>query len=348
MIIGKRKTGAGFPCYVIAEIGHNHQGSLKKALELIRAAADSGADAVKLQKRNNKDLFTKDFFDKPYNGINSFGRTYGQHREFLELSFEEIIQCKYLSEEMGVDFIITPFDEQSLSLCHELDLVAIKIASGDLTNIPLLVKAGELGKPIILSTGGSTLNEIETAHKTLELASAEFSLLYAVSSYPTLPNQANLNRLSELKNLFPATEIGYSGHDEGILGAMIARTLGASIIEKHFTLDKNLKGTDHSFSLTPMEFQEMRNQLKRIDDMLGTTYPSKDVLNEHERAARHKMGKSIYAADHIPTGTIITTEMICIKSPSNELSPADLGQVLGKQTRVELKKEDPLKRSFLI
>jgi sialic acid synthase len=345
--IGHHKIGEGYPTYVIAEIGHNHQGNLDMALRMIEAAAACGVHAVKFQKRDIDSLYTKDFSSQEYTSKNSYGKTYGEHRMYLELETDELITCKEKALASGVEFLITPFDQASALTCSQIGVNAFKLASGDLTNEALIRYLASFKKPMIVSTGASSLSEIENTHQLLTSLKADFIFLYAVSSYPTLPSQLNLGRIKTLQKLFPDTNIGYSGHDEGIDGALYAVAAGAQVIEKHFTLDKSLKGTDQSFSLSPNEMKLLMDKLKVLESMMGINYQDSASINSFELDARLKMGKGIYAAHDIKSGTILTLDHFSFKSPGTALTPSDAKNIIGKEILIDLKQDEPVERHML-
>ncbi|MDF2456418.1 MAG: N-acetylneuraminate synthase [Cytophagaceae bacterium] len=340
--IGPHKIGEGFPTYVIAEIGHNHQGNLDMALGMIEAAAACGVQAVKFQKRDIESLYTSHFSNQVYDSKNSYGKTYGQHREYLELNKEEFILCKEKAIACGVDFLVTPFDEVSALFCNELGVNAFKLASGDLTNEALIRYVAAFKKPMILSTGASALLEIEQTYQLLTFLQAHFSFLYAVSSYPTSNAQLNLQRIQTLQQRFNDIPVGFSGHDEGIDGALYAAALGARVIEKHFTLDKTLKGTDQCFSLEPTEMKLLVEKLQALNTMLGNTYEDKSSINSFEWDARMKMGKGIYAATTIKAGTILTPELFSFKSPGTAMTPYDIKKIIGRKILSDLNPDEAL------
>ena len=193
----------GGDCYVIAEIGHNHQGDLGHAKELIDAAKDCGADAVKLQKRSNRTLYTKAFFDQPYDNEFSFGRTYGEHREALEFGRDEYAELQAHARAAGITFFATAFDVESADLLASLDIPAYKIASGDLRNTPLLRHVAALGKPLIVSTGGADMADVERAVEAILPLNAELCLLQCTAAYPTDTDDLNLNVITTLRERFP-------------------------------------------------------------------------------------------------------------------------------------------------
>src|SRR6476646_11034388 len=249
-------------CYVIAEIGHNHQGSLEKCRDLFRAAKECGADAVKLQKRDNRSLYTRAMYDKPYENENSFGPTYGAHREALELGRDAYVELQRYAAELGVTFFATAFDVPSADFLAELDVPAYKIASGDLNNLPLLRYVARIGRPVIVSTGGATLDDVRRAADAIGEINPRLGILQCTATYPTEPEQMNLRVISSLREQFPEACIGLSDHYNGIAMAVAAYVLGARIIEKHFTLNHTWRGTDHALSLEPVGMRKMIRDLR--------------------------------------------------------------------------------------
>lgn len=256
--------------YVIAEIGSNHGGSLETALQMIRIAAACGADAVKFQCRENRTLYSPELLNAPYENENSYGKTYGEHREALELSRQDLLQCMLEAHISKVDCFSTAFDEPSVDKIAQLGMAAIKIASGGLTDKPLLRHAALSGLPIILSTGGGTMREIDAAVQVITAYTSQLAVMHCVASYP-VRNYAdhNLKCIQTLRETYPELVIGWSGHDSGIALAMAAYTLGARAIEMHFTLNRADRGTDHSFSLEPAGLSKLCRDLKRAHVALG-------------------------------------------------------------------------------
>ena len=187
------------PCYTIAEIGHNHQGEIEKAKELLLAAHEAGADAVKTQKRDNRGLFTKAFFDKPYENENSFGPTYGEHREFLEFGREEYLELQRYAAELGITFFATAFDHKSADFLADLDMPAYKIASGDLRNLPLIDHVASIGKPMIISIGGGAIDDAQRVYDTVTKHHHKLAMLQCTMSYPTEPKDVNLNVIPAMR-----------------------------------------------------------------------------------------------------------------------------------------------------
>jgi sialic acid synthase len=252
-------------CYVIAEIGHNHQGNLDICREMFRAAKLAGCHAVKLQKRDNKTLYSEEFYNSPYNSENAFGPTYGAHREALEFGREQYAALKIYAEHLGVTFFATAFDIPSVEFLVSLGMPAIKIASGDLTNDRLLSAARKTGIPLIVSTGGGDHCDIFSTNGMYRPA----AMLHCTSGYPAKYEELNLRCIQTMRDDMPDMVIGWSGHDRGTAMAVAAYTLGARIIEKHFTLDRTMKGTDQAMSLEPQGMQHMIESLKQCRLALG-------------------------------------------------------------------------------
>jgi len=327
------------PPFVIAEIGHNHQGKIEKALELIDSAAASGASAAKFQKRDNRSLFTPELYNQAYNSENAFGKTYGEHREALEFGFDEYKICISEANRIGITFFATAFDIKSADFLHKLEMPAFKIASGDLQNLPLLKYVAEFKKPMIISTGGANFQMIHNAVETIRSVHNEFAILQCTASYPAKYEQLNLKVITRLKELYPENIIGYSGHDNGIAMAVVAYTLGARIIEKHFTLNRTLKGTDHVFSLEPQGMNKMVRDLNRAVLAIGD---GEKIIYNEEIAPIAKMSKMIVAARDLPAGHRITLQDIEYRSPFNGLPPSDASKVIGKVLKIEVHQFTPL------
>lgn len=269
LVIDGRRIADDEPCYVIAEVGHNHQGSVETAKTMIQAAVDAGVDAVKFQTRANATLYSQALLDQPYDNENSYGPTYGAHREALELSpvdFKELHGWSHWWE--GTCFS-TAFDEASADFLNALRVPAFKIASGGLTDLPLLRHVASFGRPVLLSTGGGTMADIDRAVNTIAPINPQLAILHCTASYPCAFEELNLRCITTLREAYPDFVIGWSGHDSGIAMAMIAYSLGARIIEKHFTLNRAMKGTDHAFSLEPAGMKKLCRDLERAHVAMG-------------------------------------------------------------------------------
>jgi len=313
--------------FVIAEIGSNHCGLVDRAIELIKSAKYCGADAVKFQKRSNKSLFTKELYDSPYDNKNSYGKTYGEHREYLEFGKEEYRILKDVCEEIDINFFATPFDFESVDFLSEFDLPAYKIASADMTHTPLLEYVAQLNKPIILSTGGGSITDVIRAVDTILPINDELVILHCTSSYPALYHDMNLNVITKLIRKFPNQIIGLSDHENGAHAASLAYQLGARVFEKHFTLNHAWKGTDHAFSLEPIGLKKMIRDLLNVRKALGDGVKS---LHSSETAPLYKMGKKLVAAHDLEKGRELRIQDITIKSPNDGLPPYELENIIGK------------------
>ena len=336
---GKSYVSENGPCYVIAEIGHNHQGDLKTAMKMIQVAASCGVQAVKFQKRDNKTLYTKSMYNKSYENENSYGQTYGEHREFLEFGMDAFRELKNCADLNCVEFMSTAFDLKSVDFLEELGVTCYKIASGDITNPVLIEYVARLKKPMFMSTGAATLDEVRLGYDAARKHHDQICLLHCVAGYPTDYPFLNLKFVETLKKEFPDAIIGYSGHDNGILAAVIAYLLGAKVVEKHFTLNHSWKGTDHRFSLEPEGMRKQIRDLRRVDVAIGDG--KKEIL-DFEKDARAKMGKGVYTSRKISSGEIIGWDDVCLKSPANGVPPYFLPQIIGKKTIEPLEEEIPV------
>lgn len=262
--IGNRLITDETPCYVIGEIGHNHQGNLQTATQLIKSCAVSGADAVKLQKRDNETLYTREMLQAPYEHEHSFGSTYGAHRKALEFGMREYVACRTVAHAAGLQFFATAFDEPSADFLMELGVPAIKIASGGATDHVLLRHVAGLRVPLIVSTGGMSWEDVDDTVDLLTGFGASFALLHCTAAYPVCHMQElNLRAIAEMRARYPQLVVGWSGHDPGVSMSLIAYGYGARIIEKHVTLNRAMKGTDHAFSLEPKGLATLCEDLKK-------------------------------------------------------------------------------------
>lgn len=278
LLIGTRLISDEEPAFVVAELGGNHGGSLETAYQLIDKAHDAGADAVKFQKRHNATLYTSTLLDAPYENENSYGPTYGAHREALELSPFDLFCCFDHARQRGLEAFATAFDERSVDalLRSGGGIPAFKIHSGGLTDEALIRDVARCQMPVLLSTGGGTMDDIDRAVGWL--GECPHAILHCTASYPLNPLEANLRVILTLRARFPETVIGWSSHHPGIALSLIAYAFGARIIEHHLTLSRASKGTDHGFSLEPKGLQTLIEDLettrKALGDGLKMFYPS--------------------------------------------------------------------------
>lgn len=337
LVIDGREISDDSACYVIAEIGHNHQGSVEKALRLIEAAHRAGADAVKVQKRDNRTLYTREFFERPYSGVNSFGPTYGAHRETLELDRAAFVELQAYARELGIAFFATPFDVPSLELLAELDVPAYKVASGDVRNTPLLDRIAQTGKPVILSTGGAELEDVEHAYERLRAGTDAVAVLQCTVGYPARWSELDLRVIRSYRALFPDAVVGFSAHDNGGSSAAIAAyALGARIVEKHVTLDRSYRGTDQRFSLEPPMLMELVEELGRVRMALGSQAKR---VHDSEREPWLKMAKKIVVDCDLRAGHVVRWEDLAFRSPGDGLAPSEASRVVGRTLRRPLARD---------
>ncbi len=311
---------------------------------MFRAAAEAGVDAVKLQKRDNRSLYTRAFFEKPYEGQNSFGATYGEHREALEFDASEYRELIDYADELGIAMFATAFDLRSVEFLEQFEMPAYKVASADVNNHPLLREIARTGRPVIFSTGGASIEDVRRAHEVLAQETDELCVLQCTAGYPAAWEELDLRVIDTYRRIFPSTVVGLSSHDNGIAMAVAAYTLGARVIEKHFTLDRTMKGTDHAFSLEPQGLRKMIRDLQRTRHALGEGIKH---VYDSEKAPIEKMSKKLVAAHRLEAGHTLTHQDIAIRSPGNGLAPSHLDHIIGQQLNTTLNPDDDLKPEHL-
>lgn len=325
--------------FVIAEVGQNHQGDLDIAREYIRIFSFAGADGIKFQTRNNRYLFSKEAYDAPYESENAFANTYGLHREKLELKPEWLPILKNDCIKHGVKFVSTPFDEPSLELLKQINVDILKVASFDLGNLPLIHRIAKLGKPVVLSVGGGNIDQIRSSVKILRDYLDEVAVLHCVSEYPCEYNRLGLDNIEVLIKEFPDCTIGSSDHFNGTLSGPIAYLKGARVFEKHVTLNRAWKGTDHSFALEPEGFRKFIRDIKRVRYMMP---PKADDELGNERVFK-KLGKSLVAYADIQAGEKIALEHLSGRIFSSQYIPVrESVRVLGKTVKRNINRGDAI------
>lgn len=324
-------------CFIIAEAGVNHNGDIDIAKQLIDAAYDAGADAVKFQTFKADNLVTKNAPKANYQKeTTGSGSQFGMLKN-LELSLGNHVLLKNYCEYKGIMFISTPFDFESVDLLEKVDVPIYKLSSGDLTNIPLLQYAAKCNKPMIISTGMGNLGEVEMAVEAVKACENDkIILLHCTSNYPTAYEDVNLNAMITMKNAFKLT-VGYSDHTLGIEIPIAAVAMGAKVIEKHFTLDKNMEGPDHRASLNPQELKIMVKSIRNIEKAFGDGIKRCSVNEENTKMVTRK---SIVAARDIKDGESISYNNIAFKRPENGLSPAYVKNIIGKKAIYPIKKDE--------
>lgn len=291
--------------YFIAEVGQNHQGDVRLALEYVDRFQAAGASAVKFQKRDNRYLFSEDSYAAPYTSENAFGATYGEHREALELTTAEMARVREHCADRGVDFICTPFDPPSLSDLIDIGVDALKVASFDLGNISLLQLMGETAVPVVISTGGGMPRHLDVSIETLRKFHSDIAVLHCVSKYPCEADDLGLLAIPALRERFPDLTIGLSDHFNGILSGPLAASLGALVFEKHVTLNRAWKGTDHSFALEAEGFRKFVRDTLRTREMIQDPKAS-----DGREPVFQKLGKSIVAARDLGVGHTLSPDSI--------------------------------------
>lgn len=321
--IDGKKIGVGFSPYVIAEGGLNHNGDVRIAKKMIEEAAKSGADAIKFQTYK-----TEEFLRKSSQYFDIFKK--------VELSFENFEELKDYSKNQGITFFSTPFDIESAEFLKKIDVPCFKIASSDLTNIPLIRHVAKSGKPVIISTGLAIMDEVrEAVTCCLHEGNDNIALLHCVANYPTLPEETNLEAIRTMKSTF-SFSIGYSDNGESTLVDLVAASIGAEIIEKHFTLDKKMKGPDHSFSIDPEGLKILASQLKTINKMKGNGIKTP---RESELKMRSAIRKSLTAKKKIKQGETLIPELISIKRPAEGIEPKYFQQIVGKKATKDIEED---------
>jgi sialic acid synthase SpsE/sugar phosphate isomerase/epimerase len=340
--IGDRLVGDDQPTYIIAEIGVNHNGILPLAIELIDAAVSVGADAVKFQKRNLEKLYAKKYLDNANSGEKTLRYLLPilQQVELPDEAFFEIVEyCR----EKGITFMCSAFDEESADFIDQLDVPAYKVASADMTNLPLLDHLVKKRKPLIISTGMSRMDEVEFSVNFLKSRQAEFALLHCNSTYPASFEDINLSFMERLKEF--NVPVGYSGHERGIAVSTVASAMGACIIERHITLDRTMDGPDHAASLEPHGFKKMVRDIRQVASAMGTG--EEKFISRGEILNREVLGKSLMAAQRIEPGEKITSDRVVVKGPALGLSPQRYLDLIGRTAMRVIEEDEPFTDSDL-
>lgn len=327
---------------IIAEVGVNHNGNIDFAIKLIDNAVEAGVDYIKFQTFTSENLVTKTATKAEYqakNIVNSDNSQYNMLKK-LELSKEQHYELINYCKKRGIQFFSTAFDLVSLEFLHKIGLKAVKIPSGEITNLPYLRKAASIFKKVVLSTGMATISEINDAINVFTKAGIDtdnITILHCNTEYPTPFKDVNLNAMLHIRNIFN-TKVGYSDHTLGIEVPIAAVALGATVIEKHFTLDRTLPGPDHKASLEPNELKEMVRAIRNIELAIsgsGLKEPSPSEIKNIEIAR-----KSIVASRKIYSGEKFTEDNITTKRPANGISPMKWDEVIGAISKYEFDEDD--------
>lgn len=325
-------------CYVIAEAGLNHNGSLEIAKKLIDVAAVAGVNAVKFQKRTVEKLAIKSTLDAKDDRFPEFGKTYREIREHLEFTLDQYRELKLYAESKGLDFMVTAFDADAVDFLEKLGIGRYKLASHSLTNFDLLDYLASLRKPVVLSTGMAELEEIDRAVEIFKRHNAPLSLMHCVSAYPTPLAECNLAMMSVLKDRY-GLEVGYSGHELGYLPTMIAVSMGAQLIERHYTLDKMMTGFDHKMSLEPDELIAMVRDIRNVPRIQGS---GRKEISDTEWITRRKYHVSMASVVAIPEGAILNEGMVTWRNPGTGIPTKMAHTVLGKRAKRDIPADELL------
>jgi sialic acid synthase SpsE len=298
-----------------------------------------GADAVKFQKRDIPSELTKEAFDRPYDNKNSFGATYGEHRMFLELSEEEHRELKEYADNIGITYFCTPCDIPSVELLERIDCPFFKVASRDLTNIPLLEKLGTLGKPVIISTGMASIEDIDNALQALQLPKDKLIIMQCTSEYPCALEHVNLKVLGTLKEKYKVN-IGLSDHTSGVIVSASASAIGATVIEKHVTLDRTMKGTDQPGSLEEAGLKKLVEYIRATELAMGSAIKE---VNPATEEAKIKLARSLTSLVKVKAGTVLEEKHLCLKSPGDGIKWMGRDSVLGKKAKVDIEADVTLR-----
>ncbi len=344
--VGSRLIGSGYPTFIIAEAGVNHDGNVEKAKKMIDVAVAAGADAVKFQTFTGETLASKDAQLATYHkkGAVSEKETLKELLKRLELNKEEHIVLFEYARSRGIMIFSTPFDEKSVDVLEELGVDLYKIASFSLTNYPLLRYIALKNKPMIMSTGLHTLGEIEEAVKVIyETGNIQLALLHCTSHYPITAADANLRTMNTLRSAFDVP-VGYSDHTMGITITLASVALGASIVEKHFTLNIQDRGVDHDASISPAELYNLVQGIRDIEAAFGS---SRKIIPEIEKEIQKVHRPSLVSRVDIAAGTVLSEEMITIKKPGTGIHPRDFSWVVGRKATVAIEADRLIKKDDL-
>lgn len=333
--IGDRLLGDGEPCYVIAEVGNNHNGDFDRAIALVDAAVAAGADCAKFQMRKLDEVYRASSLSGKDDDL-AVEYTLDLLRRF-ELPTDQQRKIADYCASKGIDYLCTPWDAKSVAVLEGFGVQAYKVASADLTNLPLLARLAATGKTLIVSTGMSTTAEIRTAASFLDARNAAYVLLHCQSTYPAALHNIHLRFMETLREIHPV--VGYSGHERGIAVSTAAVALGAIVIERHITLDREMEGPDHAASLEPGEFKALVAGIREVEAARGEKLAER-ALSQGELINRENLAKSLVAARDLPVGTVISEADIAVRSPGQGLSPLKMPALLGRKLTRRMATDD--------
>ncbi len=329
-------------CFIIGEAGINHDGSLKKAKELVDVAIDSGVDAVKFQMFNTKKYISKDAFFASYmkKGLLSNKEKISEFFKRLEVTQWELLEIQKYCKKKGILFLCTPFDIKNGNFLNKIGVPIFKIASFSLTNTFLLESIARHKKPVIMSTGLHTISEIENAYNILKKSGKPVAMLQCISHYPIKPKDANLRVMQTFEKAFNCI-VGYSDHSMGITVPIAAVALGAKIIEKHFTLEQNDFGADHDASADPQDLKKLVKSIREVESAFGS---SKKIITDVEKEVFKVHRPSLITKVNIKKGQKISKKMLDMKKPGTGINPLEIKTVLGRIAKVNIKKDKLIKK----
>lgn len=336
--IAGRQVGSDYPCFLIAEAGVNHNGDIELAKQLVDAAVEARADAVKFQTFRAERVVSADAPKATYQKVTTdAGESQLEMVRHLELSPEAHETLQTYCQERKILFMSTPFDKGSVDLLDELDVPLFKVGSGEITNCPLLRYIARKGKPIILSTGMSYLSEVDEAIRVIrDAGNDQLVLLHCISNYPADPADVNLRAMATMARAFQVP-VGFSDHTPGIEVSLAAVALGACVVEKHFTLDKDLPGPDHRASLDPQELEALVRGIRVVEAALGDGLKRPAASEQENRVI---VRRSLAACSDIPKGTVLTLELLQSLRPASGISPRFLQQIVGRKIKHRLAEGD--------
>lgn len=344
--IGSKKIGEGYPCYIIAEAGRNHNGSVELGKKLIKAAKEAGANAVKFQSIRADTLIVKDAGKISHVKANVKNMSAYEVTKSVEMSEQMHRMLKNYATSLGIEFLSTPEDYEMADLLDELGVRAFKTGSLDLLWHDFLVHIAKKKKPMIISTGMATMEEIKEAVNLVKRFNQDIALLHCVSAYPPKRKDLNLTAIRTLKNEFSNLPIGYSDHSTGTLAPVAAVAMGANIIEKHFTLDWNLPGEDHKMSLEPNQFKDMVRMIREVEEAFGSGI-KRPTPSEIEM--REKIRRKLVANYDIPEGTPLAFGMVGVKIAGKGGLEADkLLEIIGMTTKIDIAKDTKIMKEMLV
>ncbi len=333
--IGTRSIGDGQPCYVIAEVGNNHNGDFDRAIALVDAAVAAGADCAKFQMRKLDEVYRASSLSGKDDDL-AVEYTLDLLRRF-ELTTDQQRRVAAYCASQNILYLCTPWDASSVATLETFGVQAYKVASADLTNLPLLAKLAATGKTLVVSTGMSTSDEIRAAANFLDDRAAPYVLLHCQSTYPAALHNIHLRFMETLREIHPF--VGYSGHERGIAVSIGAVAMGAILIERHITLDREMEGPDHAASLEPEEFKALVSGIREVESARGERLAER-ALSQGELINRENLAKSLVAARDIPAGTVVAESDVAVKSPGQGLSPLKLPALIGRRLTRAMARDD--------